>query len=159
MEANCVPIGAGQGGLTVAARLKQLGVNTLIIDRNPRIGDNWRNRYHQLVLHDPVWYDHLPYVPFPPNWPVCPVSFTYLWGSADGSQIFTPKDKLAEWFETYAKTMELNVWTSTSITDSSWDEDKRQWTVTVKRTRDGKEETRKSPPRSTRTLRPNRVHR
>ena len=48
--------GAGQAGLTVAARLKQLGVETSIIDRNPRIGDNWRNRYHQLVLHDSVWY-------------------------------------------------------------------------------------------------------
>lgn len=69
--------GAGQGGLTSAARLHQLGVPTLIIDRNPRIGDNWRNRYHQLVLHDPVWYDHLPYIPFPAHWPK-----------------FTPKGKL-----------------------------------------------------------------
>lgn len=49
--------GAGQGGLTLAARLKQLDVSTLLIDRNSRIGDNWRNRYHQLVLHDSVWYD------------------------------------------------------------------------------------------------------
>lgn len=57
-------LGAGQGGLTSAARLHQLGVPTLIIDRNQRIGDNWRNRYHQLVLHDPVWYDHLPYGKF-----------------------------------------------------------------------------------------------
>ncbi len=47
--------GSGQGGLTAAVRLKQLGVRTLIVDRNPRIGDNWRNRYHQLVLHDSVW--------------------------------------------------------------------------------------------------------
>lgn len=51
--------GAGQGGLTLAARLKQLGIPTLIVERNERIGDNWRKRYHQLVLHDPVWYDHL----------------------------------------------------------------------------------------------------
>jgi len=84
-------LGAGQGGLTVAARLKQLGVETLVIDRNPRVGDNWRNRYHQLVLHDSVWcvpdldiypqshkpetdtysrYDHMPYLAFPPSWPV-----------------------------------------------------------------------------------------
>jgi hypothetical protein len=57
--------GAGQGGLTAAARLKVFGVDALIVDRNKRIGDNWRNRYHQLVLHDPVWYDHLPYLNFP----------------------------------------------------------------------------------------------
>ncbi len=63
--------GAGQGGLTIAARLKQLGISSLIIDQNDRVGDNWRNRYHQLVLHDPVWYDHMPYLEFPLNWPVC----------------------------------------------------------------------------------------
>ena len=53
--ADITVVGAGQGGLTLAARLKQLDVSTLIIDRNDRVGDNWRNRYHQLVLHDSVW--------------------------------------------------------------------------------------------------------
>ena len=52
-------IGSGQAGLMLAARLKQLNVDALLIDRMARIGDNWRKRYHQLVLHDPVWYDHL----------------------------------------------------------------------------------------------------
>ncbi|KAL8967888.1 MAG: hypothetical protein Q9197_005177 [Variospora fuerteventurae] len=131
-EANCEPpfdpavliIGAGQGGLTVAARLKQLGVPTLIIDRNARIGDNWRNRYHQLVLHDSVWYDHMPYL-----------------------NVFTPKDKLAEWFEIYAKALELNVWTKTNLTDSNWDASKRQWTLTLEREIGEKKETRTLHPR------------
>ncbi|KAL8984183.1 MAG: hypothetical protein Q9205_001791 [Flavoplaca limonia] len=138
VEANCegsyeptvLIIGAGQGGLTIAARLKQLNIATLIIDRNERIGDNWRNRYHQLVLHDSVWYDHMPYLNFPPNWP-----------------IFTPKDKLAEWFETYAKALELNVWTKTSLTSSTWDEGERRWTLTVKRQCNGRDETRTLHPR------------
>jgi len=69
-----------------------LGIPTLIIDKNQAVGDNWRKRYHQLVLHDPVWYDHMPYLPFPDFWPV-----------------FTPKDKLVDWFETYVKALELNV--------------------------------------------------
>lgn len=90
----------------------------MIVDKNPRIGDNWRNRYHQLVLHDPVWYDHLPYLPFPPNWPT-----------------FTPKDKLAEWFDSYARLLELNVWTSTIVESASWDDSKRQWTVNLQRER------------------------
>lgn len=71
-------IGAGQGGLTAAARLRMLGVKCLIIDKNESIGDNWRKRYHQLVLHDPVYYDHLPYLPFPPTWPV--ILFPFLVG-------------------------------------------------------------------------------
>ena len=67
--------GAGQGGLTAAARLKMLGVKCLIIDKNESVGDNWRDRYHQLVLHDPVYYDHLPYLPFPSTWPVITLPF------------------------------------------------------------------------------------
>ena len=75
-------VGGGQAGLSIAARLTQLQVDTLIVDREARIGDNWRNRYHALTLHNQVQVNHLPYMPFPPNWP------TYI-----------PKDKLAGWFE------------------------------------------------------------
>jgi cation diffusion facilitator CzcD-associated flavoprotein CzcO len=102
-----------------------LGVKTLIIDRENRIGDSWRNRYHQLVLHDPVWFDHLPYLPFPESWP-----------------IFTPKDKLGDWFESYVKLLELNVWTQTNIVKSSWDDASGKWTITVDRAKDGKIQTR-----------------
>ncbi|KAF2473594.1 FAD/NAD(P)-binding domain-containing protein, partial [Lindgomyces ingoldianus] len=126
MEPKVLIIGAGQGGLTVSARLKMLNIPSLIIDSNARVGDNWRKRYHQLVLHDPVWYDHMPYVPFPPHWP-----------------IFTPKDKLAEFFESYVKLLELNVWTSTTIKSSSWDEGKKQWTISLETTKlDGTSTTR-----------------
>ncbi|KAH8703486.1 flavin-binding monooxygenase-like protein [Talaromyces proteolyticus] len=125
-EPQVLIIGAGQGGLIAAARLKMLGVETLVIDREDRIGDNWRRRYRQLVLHDPVWLDHLPYIPFPPTWP-----------------IFTPKDKLADFFESYASLLELNVWTKTNLVSSSWDDDKNQWTVTLERQQhDGSKESR-----------------
>ncbi|PLN80169.1 putative flavo protein [Aspergillus taichungensis] len=130
-EPAVVIIGAGQSGLTAAARLKMLDVDTLVVDREDTIGDNWRTRYHQLVLHDPVWFDHMPYVPFPPNWP-----------------IFTPKDKLAEFFECYAKLLELNVWTRTELKSSSYDDATRTWTLTLQRTRpDGSVETRTLHPR------------
>ena len=91
-----------------------LGVDSLIIDRNELIGDNWRLRYRQLVLHDPVWYDHMPYLEFPPHWP-----------------IFTPKDKLADFFECYAKMLELNVWTKTTISHCEWDETRQHWSITL----------------------------
>ncbi|KAG8408201.1 hypothetical protein J3459_018068 [Metarhizium acridum] len=130
-EPAVIIIGAGQAGLTAAARLKAQGVNALIIDRNDRVGDNWRQRYHHLVLHDPVWYDHMPYLNFPPQWP-----------------IFSPKDKLAQWFEAYANIMELNVWMKTKLTETSWDETKKCWTVCVERTTDdGSTERRTFHPR------------
>ncbi|KEF51107.1 uncharacterized protein A1O9_12830 [Exophiala aquamarina CBS 119918] len=124
-------VGAGQAGLTVGARLKNLGVDTLLIDSEDRIGDNWRRRYHQLVLHDPVWYDHMPYINFPAHWPV-----------------FTPKDKLGEFFESYAKLLELNVWVKTTLESTAWDDAKKLWTITVKRTKpDGTTETRSLHPK------------
>jgi cation diffusion facilitator CzcD-associated flavoprotein CzcO len=109
-------IGGGQAGLTIAARLKMLQVDTLIVDRELRIGDNWRRRYHALTLHNQVQVNHMPYMPFPPNWPV-----------------YIPKDKLANWFETYVEAMELNVWTATEFEGGSYDEAKARWTVTLRR--------------------------
>jgi hypothetical protein len=46
--------GAGQAGLNTAARLQALGLSVLLIDKNERVGDNWRHRYRTLVTHDPV---------------------------------------------------------------------------------------------------------
>ena len=109
-------IGGGQSGLSIAARLKQLNVDTLIVDREQRIGDNWRKRYHALTLHNQVQVNHLPYMLFPPNWP------TYI-----------PKDKLANWFEAYVEAMELNFWTETEFEGGSYDEMEGRWTVTLRR--------------------------
>ncbi|CDX27299.1 conserved hypothetical protein [Mesorhizobium sp. ORS 3359] len=112
----CLVIGGGQGGIMLGARLRQLGVSTLIIEKNARAGDSWRNRYRSLVLHDPVWYDHLPYIPFPENWPV-----------------FTPKDKMGDWLEMYARVMELNYWVATKCISAAFDEAEKVWTVVVDR--------------------------
>ena len=46
-------VGAGQTGLQVAARFKQMQISALVIDRDARIGDMWRKRYPSLVLHTP----------------------------------------------------------------------------------------------------------
>lgn len=108
-----------------------LGVRTLAVDQSDEIGDNWRRRYHQLVLHDPIWYDHMPYITFPKFWP-----------------IFTPKDKLADFLKAYAQMLELNVWTSTTIESSTWNDGKKEWTVVVKRRhKDGRVETRTLHPK------------
>ncbi|MBV0881294.1 NAD(P)/FAD-dependent oxidoreductase [Noviherbaspirillum sp. L7-7A] len=112
----CLIIGGGQGGIALGARLKRLDVPTIIVERNPRAGDSWRNRYKSLCLHDPVWYDHLPYLPFPDDWPV-----------------FAPKDKVGDWLEMYTKVMELNYWSSTEAVSARFDEGKKEWEVLVRR--------------------------
>ncbi|WP_322887452.1 NAD(P)/FAD-dependent oxidoreductase (plasmid) [Sinorhizobium medicae] len=115
-----VIIGGGQGGIALGARLRQLGVPAIIIEKNERPGDSWRKRYKSLCLHDPVWYDHLPYIPFPENWPV-----------------FAPKDKIGDWLEMYTKVMELNYWSSTTCKSARYDDVTKEWTVVVER--DGEE--------------------
>ena len=111
-----VIIGGGQGGIGLGARLRRLGVPTIIVEKNDRPGDSWRKRYKSLCLHDPVWYDHLPYLPFPDDWPV-----------------FSPKDKIGDWLESYTKIMELNYWARTTCQSASYDAATKEWTVTVNR--------------------------
>ncbi len=120
----CLIIGGGQGGIALGARMRQLGVPTIIVERNERPGDSWRKRYKSLCLHDPVWYDHLPYIKFPENWPV-----------------FSPKDKIGDWLEFYTKVMELNYWSKTEAKSARYDEASKEWTVVV--VREGKEITLK----------------
>jgi thioredoxin reductase len=115
-DPSVLVVGGGQAGLSIAARLTQLDVDTLIADREARIGDNWRKRYHALVLHNQVHVNHLPYMPFPPNWP------TYI-----------PKDKLAAWFEAYVESMELNYWTATEFEGGSYDEKAKRWSILLRR--------------------------
>ncbi|MFL6078995.1 MAG: flavin-containing monooxygenase [Ornithinibacter sp.] len=109
-------IGGGQGGIGLGARLRQLGVPSLVIDKHPRPGDQWRNRYKSLCLHDPVWYDHLPYLKFPDNWPV-----------------FAPKDKIGDWLESYVKVMEVPYWSDTVASSATWSDETGEWTVEVER--------------------------
>ena len=109
-----VVIGGGQAGIILGARLKKLGVPAIIVEKNPKPGDSWRNRYKSLCLHDPVWYDHLPYLPFPDDWPV-----------------FSPKDKIGDWLESYTKLMELNYWGGTECKAARWDDAQQEWEVTV----------------------------
>lgn len=125
-EPQVVIVGAGQGGLMLAARLRQMRVDTLVIEKTPRVGDVWRHRYNNLTLHNELTANHFPYMPFPENWPV-----------------WLPKDMLGGWLEAYAEFQELNVWTSTTLTASEYDEELGAWTIQVRRA-DG----------SVRTLRP-----
>jgi cation diffusion facilitator CzcD-associated flavoprotein CzcO len=151
-EPVVVIIGGGQSGLDLAARLKCLDVPTLVVEKNPRIGDNWRNRYEALCLHDPVCEytsisrlgesplttvirvrshaippvrtiscSPLQYSPsqnrsFPPTWPV-----------------YAPALKLANWLESYASSLDLNVWTSSTVANAAPDASGSKWTVAIKR--------------------------
>lgn len=115
-EPTVLVIGGAQSGLSIAARLNQLGVDTLVVETWPRIGDSWRKRYHSLALHNSIHLNHLPYMDFPPTWPK-----------------YIPKDMLGNWFEFYANVMEINCWTDTEFVEGSWHETTKSWTARLKR--------------------------
>ncbi|MGX6448193.1 NAD(P)-binding domain-containing protein [Patulibacter sp. S7RM1-6] len=116
LQPEVLVVGGGQGGIALGARLRRLGVPALVVDAHARPGDQWRGRYKSLCLHDPVWYDHLPYLPFPDTWPV-----------------FAPKDQIADWLEMYVRVMEVPYWSATTVSSAAYDEGTGEWTVALER--------------------------
>ena len=113
-------VGGGHAGVTAAARLKGLGIESLVVDRMDRIGDNWRKRYHGLKLHNQKHSNHFPYLPFPKTWPK-----------------YIAKDKIANWIESYVETLEIDFWTRTTFKWATWDGASRRWTARVERAEGG----------------------
>ncbi|KAJ7681492.1 FAD/NAD-P-binding domain-containing protein [Mycena rosella] len=110
-------IGAGQTGLNVGARFRQMNIPSLIIETNARVGDNWRKRYPTLTLHTIKTQHTMLYQPYPANWP-----------------IYTPRNKLADWLEHYAISQDLVVWTnSRALPTPIYDPVSKRWTVVVDR--------------------------
>jgi putative flavoprotein involved in K+ transport len=100
-----------------------------VIDKALRIGDNWRLRYHGLKLHNKTPVNHLRYLPFPPTFPE-----------------YIPKDKIANWLESYVDIMEINFWTGTTFDGAEYDESSQRWAAHVRKA-DG----------TARTLRPKHI--
>ena len=109
-------VGAGQSGLSMAARLRVLGVDALCVDKHERVGDSWRKRYHSLALHNQVNLNQMAYMPFPATWPK-----------------YLSKDMVANWLEHYAWALECNVWMRSSLVRAHYDDQAGHWVATVRR--------------------------
>ncbi|KIX02560.1 uncharacterized protein Z518_08501 [Rhinocladiella mackenziei CBS 650.93] len=113
-------IGAGQSGLALAAHLKDLGIRALIVDKLPRVGDSWRNRYDSITSHTPIYTDHFPFMKFPSNWP------NYL-----------GQKKISNWMEHYSQIMELDIMLNTIVTNIQYDKSTRRYKVEAENTEEG----------------------
>ncbi|EIW74464.1 FAD/NAD(P)-binding domain-containing protein [Coniophora puteana RWD-64-598 SS2] len=112
-------VGAGHNGLMLAARCRRMGLRVLIIEKTPRVGDVWRNRYPTLSLHLPANLSSFVYQPWPKNYPQ-----------------YIGRTRLANFMESYAALQELHVWTSSTVLSSpapSYDDATRRWTVAINR--------------------------
>ncbi|KAJ7164476.1 FAD/NAD(P)-binding domain-containing protein [Mycena filopes] len=105
-------IGGGQSGLMCAARFGRMGIRAVVIEKTPRVGDVWRNRYPNLSLHTGAHHSSSP----------------------ESYPFFLPKDKIADFLEAYAIGQELHVWTSSTLLGApTYDERTRRWAVKVDR--------------------------
>ncbi|KAL2865890.1 flavin-containing monooxygenase [Aspergillus lucknowensis] len=118
-DVQVLVIGAGHSGLVLSAHLQDLGLTYLTVEKTPRIGDSWRNRYESIKLHTPSYTDHYAFLKFPSNWPRYP-----------------DQKHIADWMEHYAAIMELNVLLETEARKVGFDEETGKYTFEL-RGRDG----------------------
>jgi cation diffusion facilitator CzcD-associated flavoprotein CzcO len=128
-EPDVLIVGGGHAGISAAVELKRIGLDALVIDKGLRVGDNWRLRYRGLKLHNKTPVNHLRYLPFPPTFPE-----------------YIPKDKIANWLESYVDIMEVNFWTGTTFDGAEYDELSQRWAARVRKADGG-----------ARTLRPKHI--
>ncbi|KAG2118316.1 putative dimethylaniline monooxygenase (N-oxide-forming) [Suillus clintonianus] len=114
MEYTAVIVGAGQCGLSIAARLENLGVSTLVVEKRSVLGDSWRSRYEALETNTSRAFNHLPFVPFPERY---------------GEYILSTD--VAEYLENYQRTLGLHVLTSACVSAASYDFLTDTWTISV----------------------------
>jgi cation diffusion facilitator CzcD-associated flavoprotein CzcO len=108
-------IGGSQSGLSVGARFERREVSYLIVEKNEKPGDTWRNRYDALALHTPTSLNDLPYISLPDHWAT-----------------FLSKDQWANWLDCYAALMNLNFWGSTEALSAKFDVAARRWEVRLR---------------------------
>lgn len=164
LDPTVLVIGAGHNGLAIAARLKCYEIPTLVVERNERVGDNWRNRYKSLSLHSAICRSSLPdellqsdemqgliicltfsgslnggcvytflqVCRFPSTWPkYTPADKVLIFPKIYNSDSYCKQ--LANWLESYAESLELNVWTSSTVAKASQDSITKRWNITVRR--------------------------
>jgi len=115
-EPDVLIVGGGHAGISAAVELKRIGLAALVIDREQRVGDNWRLRYRGLKLHNKTPVNHLRYLPFPVTFPD-----------------YIPKDQIASFLESYVDIMEVDFWTRTTFEGADYDETAQRWTARLRR--------------------------
>lgn len=122
---DCIIVGAGQAGLNTAGRCAALGLNYLVIEKNQKVGDNWRKRYDSARLHTIREYSHMPFErTYGPSYPE-----------------FLGKDDIATGYCTWVEKYGIKISLQTSLLSGTWDKDSRKWTLHIRKDDSGIEET------------------
>ncbi|MEP9317714.1 NAD(P)/FAD-dependent oxidoreductase [Pseudomonas sp. LABIM340] len=113
LEIDTLVVGAGQAGVAVSEHLTKQGVPHLVLERN-RIAEAWRTgRWDSLVANGPAWHDRFPGLAFDDLDP----------------DAFAPKERVAEYFEAYAKKFEAPVRTGVEVKKVTRNVDRACFTI------------------------------
>ncbi|KAJ4005727.1 hypothetical protein NW752_011055 [Fusarium irregulare] len=117
IETDVLIIGAGNSGAALAARLKALGVNSVMVERHADVGDNWALRCDCMKFHIPT--------------PACDMPYMSYQDRFRGEHLLS-KDELADHLRNYVDAFHLNVITSVKIVSTVYDKSTKRWTVKMK---------------------------
>ncbi|PCD35992.1 hypothetical protein AU210_008547 [Fusarium oxysporum f. sp. radicis-cucumerinum] len=98
----------------LAARLKTFGVESIMAERNARIGDNWAKRYDCMKFHVPTSFCDMPYMGYPEE-----LRGLHRLG----------KDELANHLAQYVTSFNLNVITSATVQSTVYHKSSAKWTI------------------------------
>ncbi|KAM0718271.1 hypothetical protein Q7P37_006603 [Cladosporium fusiforme] len=116
---DCVVVGAAVAGLSMAGRLKSLGLSYVVLEQHANVGDIWtKARYESVKLHTSRDYNQLPGQP---------KTFT-----ADDPYYLDASD-IARGFQRYVDTFGINVSTNTTVFGAKFDVPSKIWTISAVR--------------------------
>lgn len=93
-------VGAGQAGVAMSEHLSRLEIPHLVLERS-RIAERWRSgRWDSLVANGPAWHDRFPGMEFEDLDP----------------DAFAPKERVADYFEAYARKFNAPIRTGVEVT-------------------------------------------
>src|SRR5512137_487076 len=97
---DTVVVGGGQAGIATSEHLSANGVPHVVLERG-RIAERWRTgRWDSLVANGPAWHDRFPGMEFDDLDP----------------DAFASKDRVADYFEAYARKFEAPIRTGVEVT-------------------------------------------
>ena len=99
-QTDVVVIGAGQAGIAMSEHLGTRGIAHIVLERD-RIAERWRTmRWDSLVANGPAWHDRFPGLEI----------------AGLGPDEFASKDRMAAYFEEYARMIDAPVRTGVEVT-------------------------------------------
>lgn len=115
IETDVFIVGGGNAGIVLSVWLKALGVDSLVVDRHPQPGDNWRLRYDCLRFHIAKSNCETPFLSYPKDNP-----------------LILTRQMLADHMENYAATFNISILNSSTVESCSFNQSRGIWSVRIR---------------------------